>query len=34
MEEQLEITKNIDEDILNILVQIEDVTDDEIAEEV
>ena len=35
LEEQLElITKKIDEDILNILVQIEDVTDDEIAEEV
>ena len=34
LEEQLEITKKIDEDILNILVQMDDATDDEIAEEV
>ena len=34
LEEQLEITKKIDEDILNILVQMDDATDDDIAEEV
>ena len=34
LEEQLDSTKKIDEDILNLFVQVEGVTDDEITEEV